>query len=231
MYSSTAQSMDLNSVLNKVVPVAQMIMFGAIKAGGIHFSASMRESGAAAKYLANSQNTYKDNLVIQGIIRSLSKMRGQKPDLRTLDPEEVMKGVDEINPILDAAPMQQGVQTKDFLYGLAEAVVNASGSGFMGSGERVSEGEAKFLADLKAHLSVSEPVGSTEEQQQLQERQAQQQLQQQQAETAPQAASLEAPSSAGSSDMMTQLQKLAEMKQAGILTDEEFAAAKKKVLG
>jgi hypothetical protein len=46
------------------------------------------------------------------------------------------------------------VQTKNFIYGLAETVVNASGSGFMGTGERVNANEAKFLADLKTHLRV-----------------------------------------------------------------------------
>ncbi len=153
MDSSTAQKWDLNEVLDKVVPVAQMIMFGAMKSDGLQFSASMRESGAAAKYLANSQSTYQDNFIIQGIITSLSKMRGQKPDLRTLDNDEVMKKVDEINPVLDGA-MDQGAQTKIFLYGLAEAVVNASGSGFMGSGERVTEGETKFLSSLKEHLRI-----------------------------------------------------------------------------
>ncbi len=156
MDASTTQKMELNAILDRVVPAAQMIMFGAMKADGLQFSASMRESGAAAKYLANSQNTYKDNYIVQGIVRSLSKRKGEhteKADLRTLDTSEVMKKVDDINPILDGA-MEQGTQTKSFLYGLAEAVVNASGSGFMGSGQRVTEDEAEFLAELKAHLRI-----------------------------------------------------------------------------
>jgi hypothetical protein len=32
-------------------------------------------------------------------------------------------------------------------------------------------------------------------------------------------------------DLTTELQKLAELHKSGVLTDEEFAAAKKKVLG
>jgi len=39
------------------------------------------------------------------------------------------------------------------------------------------------------------------------------------------------PPAGGGSDMMTELSKLADMKAAGILSDEEFAAAKAKVLG
>ena len=36
---------------------------------------------------------------------------------------------------------------------------------------------------------------------------------------------------AGSDDLMTQLTKLADLKAAGVLTDEEFTAAKAKLLG
>ena len=51
---------------------------------------------------------------------------------------------------------------------------------------------------------------------------------------AQQAAAQPAPAPApagGSDDLMTQLQKLGELKAAGILTDEEFTAAKAKLLG
>jgi hypothetical protein len=52
-----------------------------------------------------------------------------------------------------------------------------------------------------------------------------QQMQQQPAAAAPPAAS------GGGDDMVTQLQKLAQLKEQGILTDEEFAAQKQKLLG
>ncbi len=40
-----------------------------------------------------------------------------------------------------------------------------------------------------------------------------------------------APIQAAAPDMMTQLQQLAQMKEAGLLTDAEFSAAKAKLLG
>jgi hypothetical protein len=40
-----------------------------------------------------------------------------------------------------------------------------------------------------------------------------------------------APASGGDDDLMAQLQQLADMRQAGILDDAEFAAAKAKLLG
>ena len=56
------------------------------------------------------------------------------------------------------------------------------------------------------------------------------QMQQQMAAMQAQQANAAMGAGAGGGDVMTQLQKLADMKQAGILTDEEFAAAKAKLL-
>ena len=45
------------------------------------------------------------------------------------------------------------------------------------------------------------------------------------------AAAPAAPAAAPPKDVTTELQKLADMHKSGVLTDEEFAAAKKKLLG
>ncbi|MDP9465410.1 MAG: SHOCT domain-containing protein [Actinomycetota bacterium] len=59
-----------------------------------------------------------------------------------------------------------------------------------------------------------------------------QQAYQQQAYQQPVAAPPPAPASAGiSPDMMEQLKSLGDLHEQGILTDEEFAAAKAKILG
>lgn len=153
---TTAQTMDNRLILEKVVPAVQMVMSGAMKADGLQFSSSMREAGAAAKYIANSKSTYKGNPIIEGVIDSMSHRKGEfqeKVDLRMLDDAAVMQRVDEVVPILDAAG-EQGAQTKAFIYGLGEAVVGASGSGLMGSGERITSEEAKFLDELKEHLQL-----------------------------------------------------------------------------
>ena len=40
-----------------------------------------------------------------------------------------------------------------------------------------------------------------------------------------------APAAAGGPDMITQLKQLAELRDQGVLTDEEFAAQKARILG
>ena len=52
----TTQTTDLGSMLDNVVPVAQLIMSAVMNANGLHLSSSIRESGAAANYLVGSQH-------------------------------------------------------------------------------------------------------------------------------------------------------------------------------
>jgi multidrug resistance efflux pump len=64
-----------------------------------------------------------------------------------------------------------------------------------------------------------------------QQAQAQQQAQVQQAQAAPPAPPAPAATAAPTKDVTAELQKLADLHKSGVLTDEEFAAAKKKLLG
>ena len=75
-------------------------------------------------------------------------------------------------------------------------------------------------------------------QQQAQQQAAAQQQQQAAVEQAKQqgaaeamAAAPAAPAAAPAKDVTSELQKLADLHKSGVLTDEEFAAAKKKILG
>ncbi len=58
-----------------------------------------------------------------------------------------------------------------------------------------------------------------------------QQMQYQQQTAAQQTYSAPAPAAAPGSDVTTELQKLAQLHQSGVLSDAEFAAAKQKLLG
>ena len=55
--------------------------------------------------------------------------------------------------------------------------------------------------------------------------------QQQQAQAQPMQAAPAAPAAAPPKDVTAELQKLADLHKSGVLTDEEFTAAKKKLLG
>lgn len=156
MEASAVSRMDLSTKVEKIVPVAWLIMEGAMKVGGLRITPSMRAGGAAVKYLNQSKNAYRGNPIVEGVIGSIQDRKIEKKDqidLKNLDLNDVMHRIDEIEPILEV-DREQGVETKSFLLGLARIMVNASGSGFMGSGERVNENESKYLADLKEHLRI-----------------------------------------------------------------------------
>jgi len=72
-------------------------------------------------------------------------------------------------------------------------------------------------------------AGKAEQAQDAQADEQQQAMAQQAA--AQQAMAAPAPAPASESDMISQLKQLAELKDQGILTDEEFAAQKAKILG
>jgi hypothetical protein len=63
----TAQTMDLGSMLDNVVPVAQLIMSAVMNANGLHLSSSIRESGAAANYLVGLQHACRSDYIVQGV--------------------------------------------------------------------------------------------------------------------------------------------------------------------
>ncbi|WP_402465106.1 SHOCT domain-containing protein [Isoptericola aurantiacus] len=83
-------------------------------------------------------------------------------------------------------------------------------------------------AGARAEEQAAADAYNAQQQQLAQQQQMQQMLAQQQAQ---QAQLAQAQPAAGGGDTMAQLQKLGDMKNAGLLTDAEFAAAKAKILG
>ena len=106
------------------------------------------------------------------------------------------------------------------------AVVAGTASATVGAMNRRQAGKAQAAANEQAAQQAA-----FESQAQLAEMQAQMEaMKAQQAATPPPPPPAAAPA-AGGGDLMAELQKLADMKAAGILTDDEFAAAKAKLAG
>jgi hypothetical protein len=80
----------------------------------------------------------------------------------------------------------------------------------------------------EAEQEAYEQQAVYEQQAQMAEMQAR--VEAMEAQQAPAAAPAPAPAAGGGGDVMAQLQQLADMKQAGLLDDAEFAAAKAKLL-
>jgi hemolysin activation/secretion protein len=82
---------------------------------------------------------------------------------------------------------------------------------------------------LVAGMRAGERRAEASQQQQQQAQQAQQQAYQQGMQA--QATQAPAPTAAPAKDVTAELQKLADLHKSGVLNDQEFAAAKAKLLG
>ena len=154
METTAVQKADINAIVGKVEEVAWLVIEAATKEGGLRVAPSARAIGASVKYIRQAKDTYRGNPIVEGAIDRIAHQRGKPEamvDVKELDSDLVMTKVDEMMPLLEAEG-EHGAQARAFIYALAETMVGASGSGFMGTGPRVNEGEARFLADLKAHL-------------------------------------------------------------------------------
>ena len=113
------------------------------------------------------------------------------------------------------------------------AVIAGTASATVGAVQNRQAGKQQAAAEQQAAQQAA-----FESQQQLADMQAQMEaMKAQQAAPPPPpapaapAAAAPAAAPAGSDDLMAQLSQLADLKAAGVLTDEEFAAAKAKLLG
>ena len=106
------------------------------------------------------------------------------------------------------------------------AVIAGTATAVSGSMQRRS---ANKYADQQNQAAANQ--AAYESQAQLDDMQAQMAAVQAQQAPAPQAVAPVTPAAPAADDTMAQLQRLADMKNAGLLTDAEFSAAKMKVLG
>jgi hypothetical protein len=90
--------------------------------------------------------------------------------------------------------------------------------------------EQKWANQAAQQQAQQQTASNQAEMEAMQQQLAQMQAQQAAAAAAAPAAAAAAPAGA-SSDLMGQLNQLAQLHQAGVLSDEEFAAAKAKLLG
>jgi hypothetical protein len=112
--------------------------------------------------------------------------------------------------------------------GTATATARAVGGAMDSSAQRRQEAEyQQAMADQQAQQSQTDIQQLQAQMTQLQAQQLQPQMG---AQPQPMPQALPASPQGGGADLLAQLQKLQQLKEAGVLTDEEFAAAKAKLL-
>ncbi len=131
---------------------------GTVMAADQHVLDVVKETLAVAKAGDRAREKYKDNaIVLETIPRPRMKdepiVAAPKSPYLGLDQDGCVAKIREACELVARkATPAEAAQYKEYILELCDVAANASGEGFMGTGPKVSEKEAAFLAKLKAAL-------------------------------------------------------------------------------
>jgi hypothetical protein len=149
--------MDVGAIVSQLLPTIVNVIGGTLQSSGSGFFGKLREAGALAGVLSNAGEQFKGNALMEGLLGSLTGEEGtnllKNLDLGNLDLGNVMNQVGGLDDTLKDAG-EDGAPVKQFIFDVANQVANAAGGGLFGSGDKISEGEASFLSDLKGKLGL-----------------------------------------------------------------------------
>jgi hypothetical protein len=123
---------------------------------------SIRELQAGTEALTAGAQKYPDNLLLQQLKEGMSAAKEEsseeiKQDKAGSVAEVVDKLVEEMQESVDVikakVTAEEFFQLREVLEAAASAVVERIGSGFMGSGDKVSESEKAFVERLRTILA------------------------------------------------------------------------------
>jgi hypothetical protein len=146
---------DVTAIVQGLLPVLKSVMGGALGSSDAGFIGKLREGAAAGDFIHDAAEQFAGNSIIGGLIELVTdggKLRDLIPEAPT-EAGAVLEQIGGLDTLLADAG-EEGNQVKQFVFGFAERIANASGSGFFGGGDKVSAGEAQFLTDLKAKLGL-----------------------------------------------------------------------------
>ncbi|MDQ3368839.1 MAG: hypothetical protein M3680_25730 [Myxococcota bacterium] len=138
----------------KDAPLLAGLGISALDFGLVSFAKEMR---AVIKEVNAARGSYPTNELIQAVASDLEKKDAGEPvdDGEKRTPEQILGELASIGALVDrkAAPAEAR-EFKTFLFAVSEKTANASGSGFLGFGAKVSPEERKFLEQLRTRLSL-----------------------------------------------------------------------------
>lgn len=147
--------MDLQAIIRQLLPIMEDVIGGALKTSGAGVFGKMREVGSLAGFLRSAPEIFAGSELIKGLVSGLGDLDFSNMDLDDLDTSSVMGEVNKLDDMLSSAGLaNEAENVKRFIFGLAENVAAASGSGVFGSGEKVSSDEASYLENLKSTLGL-----------------------------------------------------------------------------
>lgn len=138
--------------LDVLLRLPALIIGATMKSDRTGFFAGFREANAGAQFIDGAVERYKDNVVVLELIANMEREHELPADLDEITPDVVYTQIEHTKALLADSPYANGFYV--FIYELAEAVANATGGGLFGGGDKITEGEANFLRNLRDQLGL-----------------------------------------------------------------------------
>ncbi|MCS6836519.1 MAG: hypothetical protein NZ750_10930 [Anaerolineae bacterium] len=144
-----------NDQVRSLVDALNNVMVGLMKVGGSGTFGMVREGMAAVSFLREARESFSGNQLIQQVIETvMNRVQGGSSEESVAydQPEDAMLA--QIGAAVAGLQGEDGLQFRQMLLQFAEKVASAAGQGLFGSGEKISSGEANFLAKLQQVLGL-----------------------------------------------------------------------------
>ncbi len=128
------------------------ILDGVLNSGESGIIGRAREMTAFTQYLTKAGDLFAGNALVQQLLPNLLRGDFLQSPAPFNNPNDLFEAMGNLG---QALPMDEaGNQVRQFIYGLAEAVAGASGSGLFGMGKKIDDHESYFLDFLKEKLGL-----------------------------------------------------------------------------
>ena len=159
--TATYSDQELNAIVN-----GAMLTGMAVAMSDMGIISTAIEASSMGKEIIGAAAKFPNNSVIQAAFSEAALRNGglkiNKPDVKA---EEIANGIFVTNAIAVVNSVVMSLESKatpaeiqeykSFVYGVAETVAKAAGSGLFGSGDpKISDKEATALAKIKSAMSI-----------------------------------------------------------------------------
>lgn len=141
--------------VRSLVDALNNVMVGIMKVGGSGTFGMVREGMAAVSFLKEARESFAGSQLIQQVIEMvMNRVQGgsSEESVSYDQPEDAMLA--QIGAAVANLQGEDGQLFRSMLLQFAEKVAGAAGQGLFGSGEKISSGEANFLAKLQQVLGL-----------------------------------------------------------------------------
>ncbi len=136
-------------------PVSAGLAISLLDMGVVSF---IKEFSALTKAVLAAKRDFADKPLVSAVIAEFeaksSDQNGEGPSQKKTPGQILGELAEVIAVVRSKAPAEEATEFAKFLFGISQQVAAASGSGFLGFGEKISPAEREFLGQLRVALGL-----------------------------------------------------------------------------